>query len=569
MQGFHPQKHKAAKPKNYANGGIVTGPGTGTSDDVPAMVPADGYIMPADSTQALGFKPGMRAAQLSAGEAVLNPQQVQAAGGFQALEAMKNATHTPVQEQAAEGPKFFFADGGMTDDERRKAIAQIPSSAPAGWTGGQGERVTGNDFTRNVSNTMNALAPVSGAAAPIVSGMARGFGAGARAAAASPLLDKVASYGVPAAGFGALAMAANDKPTAEQAPGMTPPATQAAPAVRPAASPYASGQPEQPGTPAAQANAQAAGNVNVRRQPNGVMEFSGENISGDVSYGGPAGFKPRGAVSAQNMAAADNLAQRSAARGFTPRSQETQPQGPQVAVMPNTGGYGLMDATRLRERELRMATTSTRSNLESSAGYKARMAGAAEALSKFQEEQTEGPRNAAERELKAQELAMRGQEMQDARGFRSGQLANDSARLGLEGQRVGSEVQARGFEISQAKRLENLRAKYDAATDPKAKAELAQQLNTLTGKSASSLKDNFMVVGGGQEFDAAAGVMRNVPQQLIDLRTNQPVQGGQQGQTQPATTSNGKPVVKTQADLAKLPSGAQFLDEDGNLRVKR
>ena len=87
MQGFHPGKQK---PKNYANGGIVKGPGTGTSDDVPAMVPKDGYIMPADSTQALGFKPGMRPANLSNGEAVLTPEQVQAAGGFQALEAMKS-----------------------------------------------------------------------------------------------------------------------------------------------------------------------------------------------------------------------------------------------------------------------------------------------------------------------------------------------------------------------------------------------------------------------------------------------------------------------------------------------
>ena len=77
MHGFHPQKNKATKVMNYANGGIVKGPGTGTSDDVPAMVPTDGYIMPADSTQALGFKPGMRPAQVSNGEAVLTPEQAE------------------------------------------------------------------------------------------------------------------------------------------------------------------------------------------------------------------------------------------------------------------------------------------------------------------------------------------------------------------------------------------------------------------------------------------------------------------------------------------------------------
>jgi hypothetical protein len=48
------------------------------------------------------------------------------------------------------------------------------------------------------------------------------------------------------------------------------------------------------------------------------------------------------------------------------------------------------------------------------------------------------------------------------------------------------------------------------------------------------MKDNFMVVGGGQEWDERAMAMRNVPQQLIDLRTNQPVQGGQAQASQPA-----------------------------------
>lgn len=60
-----------------------------------------------------------------------------------------------------------------------------------------------------------------------------------------------------------------------------------------------------------------------------------------------------------------------------------------------------------------------------------------------------------------------------------------------------------------------------------------------------------MVVGGGQEWDANAMAMRNVPQQLIDLRTGRPVTGGQQGQAQlppgmvkQIGTSGGKPVYE-------------------------
>lgn len=41
------------------------------------------------------------------------------------------------------------------------AVDRIPGSSPAGWTGGKGERVTGNETTRNLSNIMNATAGLS------------------------------------------------------------------------------------------------------------------------------------------------------------------------------------------------------------------------------------------------------------------------------------------------------------------------------------------------------------------------------------------------------------------------
>ena len=43
--------------------------------------------------------------------------------------------------------------------------SQIPGSSPEGWQGGSGERVTGNEFTRNVSNTAIPLAAAAGAGA--------------------------------------------------------------------------------------------------------------------------------------------------------------------------------------------------------------------------------------------------------------------------------------------------------------------------------------------------------------------------------------------------------------------
>ena len=142
MRGFNPAAMKAA---NYANGGAVRGfkgggpvrgPGTGTSDEVSDTVPEGTYIMPTDSTRAMGeqqlaalgdsprgFAPGAAAqgkgvpVQLSNGEYKLPPEQVHAVG-VQALDQIKNATHTPVAargfspegrgvRQPVEPPLFF------------------------------------------------------------------------------------------------------------------------------------------------------------------------------------------------------------------------------------------------------------------------------------------------------------------------------------------------------------------------------------------------------------------------------------------------------------------------------
>ena len=94
----------------FADGGMVRGPGTGTSDDVPDEVPEGTYIMPADSTETIGAENLERAGArglpmpggkkvpvaLSNGEFKLPPEQVHAVG-VQALDQIKNATHKPVR----------------------------------------------------------------------------------------------------------------------------------------------------------------------------------------------------------------------------------------------------------------------------------------------------------------------------------------------------------------------------------------------------------------------------------------------------------------------------------------
>lgn len=98
------------KPQMLARGGMVRGPGTGTSDSIPDQAEPGTYIMPADSTAAIGpsalEKMGTVPVRLSDGEMKLPPEQVMAIGEA-VLKLMKDATHTPVNGE----------DGGQTDAE--------------------------------------------------------------------------------------------------------------------------------------------------------------------------------------------------------------------------------------------------------------------------------------------------------------------------------------------------------------------------------------------------------------------------------------------------------------------
>jgi len=566
MQGFHPQTAGKKPVKNYANGGIVKGPGTGTSDEVPAVVPKDGYVMPADSVQALGFKPGMREVNLSNGEAVLTPEQVQAAGGFQALDQMRAATHTPVPEQGQEA-KVFFANGGPLDEEQKPFMPVLPQSLQNGMTkmysaglppvgAGDMSAGAGRGFSvpsvppvtreRDIRQAQMA-AEASQRAASQAATNARYADVGAQEAAAAraafsakignsavrPYRDPAAAVAPSASQVAVTAPPATPTPGAAQA--MAKPATP--PAARPPITP-----PAQAPSTAPSAAGFTPGNVNARRQANGVMEFSGQNISGDVSYAG--GFKPRGAVSAQNMAAADALAGRYQQEAQASMQPQGQSAGPRAFVGADTGGFGLLDKTRIQQRNLQMDVQQLKP-------------GASKALKGFLQQQAEAPvqqiereRLAADTQLKTADLAQRGEESRATLGFRAGQLANDNARTALEGQKVASDIEARGFDINQAKRMQKLQEDYLAAKTPAEQAAAAAKINALSGKAAAA--DEYMAVGGGETVDARGFVTKN-PDVLVNKRTGQPVQGGQGGQKQlpPMATNPQAIAIKNDANMTR------------------
>ena len=133
------------QPQMLARGGMVRGPGTGTSDSIATEAEPGTYIMPADSTAAIGpsalEKMGTVPVRLSDGEFKLPPAQVMAIGEA-VLKLMKDATHTPVNgedggqtdaevddddkegargfnpaDRMAEMPEQMFADGGLIEND--------------------------------------------------------------------------------------------------------------------------------------------------------------------------------------------------------------------------------------------------------------------------------------------------------------------------------------------------------------------------------------------------------------------------------------------------------------------
>lgn len=171
-------EERMRKAGAYAGGGMVRGKGTGTSDEVPAVVPEGTYIMPADSTKALGAKglasmgaPGVPV-NLSNGEFKLPPEQVHAVG-VQALDQMKGATHTPVQPQQARGmkPELFFANGGVVEDEENaKRFAKVPEQfGRRGNSFGDAAAAAADPSVAQVKTVVPAApAPAMSAAAPAV-----------------------------------------------------------------------------------------------------------------------------------------------------------------------------------------------------------------------------------------------------------------------------------------------------------------------------------------------------------------------------------------------------------------
>ncbi|WP_336951162.1 hypothetical protein [Acinetobacter sp. AS167] len=125
------------RPKKDSQSELIKGKGTGTSDSIKKNVPEGSFIMPADSTEKIGPQNlknlgSPQSVNLSNGEFQIPPEQVHQVG-VQALEQMKDSTHTTVDQPqlgfkpGQNKPELFFANGGLVTspypsaDDIRKA----------------------------------------------------------------------------------------------------------------------------------------------------------------------------------------------------------------------------------------------------------------------------------------------------------------------------------------------------------------------------------------------------------------------------------------------------------------
>ena len=473
--GAMKRREAAAGLKNGGpvKAGVIRGPGTGTSDSIKKTLPNGTFVMPKDSTDVL----------VSNGESQMPPETVMKVGAA-ALMAMKDATHTNVG--SGQGAIRKLVNGGFTDEERRRAVAQIP-------TGGTGSGPTpivdpstsasGSELGRNVGNTISAL---GGIAAPI-SAAGSAIGAVGKLAGAGALGAKVfntaAPLGVPAAS-GAALLAASSRP--EVAP------------------------------------------VDPQRPIQQVAQTAPQKLSTPTVQTVPAAIQPQ-----QNNVVTRVGNSYSGAPGISGNIQIANGQG---AIRAPRGGVSSIDTSAGYASDLRQLAEIDKQKAEQNANIQAQERYAQDNV--LQQRALGGNRNAAAilQGRTQDRTTQRGQDIQAGASRESAQLARQ--KLGLETTAQGIENRGKEQTLAGQKQLADAQAEYLAAGDDPVKLKAAERkLAVLTGKSKDT-QDEYAYAPGGQTVDPATGLAVTQPGVIYNKRT---------GQLAPQTQTAAKPAQNFEA----------------------
>ena len=495
--------------------GFVSGKGTGTSDSIKARLSNGEYVLPADTVKAVGVE---------------------------ALDALRAATHTPVKHEQAKAARGFFAGGtpGGVDEEKLKnsfgdaaAVARDSSVAQVGGLANNG----GADASRfatvpapigtqpnRTPEPATPAAPVPAAPAPVAKDPLDGgaaFGVFPQLAGGKRTtyaMDEKLRTGVEATGPSTFVQATpldktiigggnGQRMNAAQDPrSLTNGATAGNDAVAPSSATTAPPQPDglsPVGMSVADAQKQGLVGERVGYDPaydqrltgapgqNGAVtrngnSYAGTNVSGDITVNGQA--PGGGAVSAQNMVAADALQARQTPAGFQPAG--SQPSGVQAPVARNsTNDWAARKALENMATAASSITNTRRwggkgaENSQDVQAYQAALKNdmALQLAQPGMDKAAMDANAALQRESTQQAGANQRTAMQE-----QGSNARAAVSSALQRDEFGLKKEAAGFQTRAAQQQEQLRnVLLDPKSTPEQRAVAQRNLAALSGKTAA------------------------------------------------------------------------------------
>ena len=552
------------QPQSFAKGGMIRGPGTGTSDSIPDEMAPGTYILPADTTEKLALDDKKVPVRVSNGEYELPPEQVQAVGAA-VLDAIKGVTHAPksLSARGLQSPQDeqFFAVGGSVRDpeELRKMIPQVeamgyaqsPAAAPApvastpteakdpldgGAVFGMFPQLAGGKRTTyamdgKLRTGVQATGPSTFAQATPTEKTIIGGGDGRRMNAEQDPRSLTATGMGAVAGVPGAAPSITPKTDVQRGGGNVP--AVAPPSPNPAApSPAATGDEIAPG---------------VYRHGRG--QYS-DNAAG---MGMPANFT--GQPNAQNMAAGESLAARSRQASMAQQSTGFQPQGVTAPTVLNSSNSW---QARNDLRNLEVSAKSITNNGGRFDPTKGRNPAQAAYLSALQ---ADAAARGAQPGLDA--VAMR----ENAGIQREGmQQTGATTRTGMTEQGANAREQGRnilardefnlrkeasGFQTRAAQQQEQLRnVLLDPKSTPEQRAVAQRNLAALSGKTAADRMQTVTLPDTTNEMGQVVRGGQALVRVLEDGSVQQVPIGAQQGAAMPpgmtkqVGTSNGRPVYE-------------------------
>ena len=499
------------QPQYFANGGMVRGAGTGTSDSIQARLSHGEYVLPADTVRAVGVG---------------------------ALDAMREATHKPVKGEQSKAARGFFAGGtpggvGAWFQDQQREQEQRKQEALAAGQAAESSQAQGASglYMQDRANEMKdqwgqgKYAQAAGTAArPAVQGLGM-YGLEAADKLATPAIDA-------ARGFG-MGLFGSDVNTAKPA---TQPATQpAAPAQNPTDARLAAGtqaapmsgslnqpkpQPEAPSQPAA---------ATAREVVPGVFNHGRGQYSDDPNgMNMPKGFT--GQPSAANNAILQRMSDQSQAESMARVGLSQYAAEVQRAKNINADEAARNNSVAARMQRLAdpftaegRAMRNLQMNIDSSLDRNGKPTADTAALVAQSKAMSDGYL-AEPNQQRTIEAGLEREGMQQAGENARAMLSSgiDQQRVNLASSELGLKRETQGIANRLATQQEQLRSQIAAEQDPDKRKSLVQRLMDFEVKTQQA--DPYLVVPGGQRVDPQSGKAYDTPSSLFNRQTAQWIQ---------------------------------------------